>query len=151
MTRVCLVGADGIDLRLELGSRETSREALATYSPQEPFVNSLEVETISLGSAIALLNDLNWYLVRFSQDELVLEPSVSETEWLSRDIATKIRDGEISADETDEYLKVYGVTDEDELVEPMYLSRRDGEIPEYDLREVADTLVVRVTESEFSG
>lgn len=151
MTQVCLVGADGIDLRLELRSRETSREALATYAPDSPFENSLAIETISLGSAIALLNDLNWYLVRFTDDELVLEPSVSETEWLSRDLATKIRDGEVDSAETDEYLKVYGVTEEDELVEPMYLSRRNGEIPEYDLREVADTLVVRVTEEEFTG
>ena len=151
MTRVCLVGSDGVDLRLELGSRETSREALATYSPREPFVNSLAVETISLGAAVALLNDLNWYLVRFADDEFILEPSVSEMEWLSRDLATAIRDGELSPEETGEYLKVYGVTDDDELVEPMYLGRRDGEIPEYDLRAVADTLVVRVTESEFAG
>ncbi|PSQ49034.1 hypothetical protein BRD15_04300 [Halobacteriales archaeon SW_6_65_15] len=136
MTRVCLVGSEGVDLRGELFSRETAREALSTYDLREPYRNSVAVETISLGSAVALVNDLNWYLVRFADDALVLEPSVSETEWLSRDLAEAIRDGEADPEET---------------VEPMYLSPQDGEIPEYDLRDVADTVVVRVTESEFGG
>ncbi|WP_132060375.1 DUF5804 family protein [Halorussus amylolyticus] len=151
MTRVCLVGSAGVDLRTELVSRETAREALSTYALREPFANSLAVETISLGAAVSLCNDLNWYLVRFADDALVLEPSVSETEWLSRSLAEAVRDGDVDAAETGEYLKVYGVTDDAELVEPMYLSRRDGEIPEYDLRDVADTVVVRVTQSEFRG
>jgi hypothetical protein len=151
VTRVCLVGSEGVDLRGELVSRETAREALSTYSLAEEYRNSLSVETISLGSAVALLNDLNWYLVRFTDDALVLEPSVSDEEWLSRDLAEAVRDGAINPDETGEYLKVYGLTEDRELVEPMYLSRRDGEIPAYDLRDVEDTVVVRVTESEFSG
>ncbi|MFC7080142.1 DUF5804 family protein [Halorussus caseinilyticus] len=150
MTQVCLVGSEGVDLRTELVSRETAREALATYDPREEFRNSLTVETISLGSAVALLNDLNWYLVRFADDALILEPSVSETEWLSRDLAAAVRDGEVEPETTDQYLKVYGVTDDDELVEPMFVARRDdGEIPGYDLRDVDDTVVVRVAESEF--
>jgi hypothetical protein len=33
----------------------------------------------------------------------------------------------------------------------MYVTRVDGEIPDYDLRDVDDTLVVRVTDAEFSG
>lgn len=151
MTRVCLVGSEGIDLRTELVSRETAREALSTYDLREPFRNSLALETISLGSAVALLNDLNWYLIRFADDAIVLEPSVSDTEWLSRKLAEAVRDGAVEAADTGEYLKVYGLTEDDELVEPMYLSRRDGEIPDYDLRDVADTVVVRVTESEFGG
>jgi hypothetical protein len=31
----------------------------------------------------------------------------------------------------------------------MFLTRVDGRVPEYDLREVEDTVVVRVTEDEF--
>lgn len=149
MTRVCLVGSDGVDLRTELLTRETAREALSTYDLREEYRNSLALETISLGSAISLLNDLNWYLVRFTDDALVLEPSVSETEWLSRDLAEAVRDGAIDPDATDEYLKVYGLTDEGDLVEPMYLTRQDGALPDYDLREVEETVVVRVTKSEF--
>ncbi|WP_135854415.1 DUF5804 family protein [Halorussus salinus] len=149
MTRVCLVGSDGVDLRTELVTRETAREALATYDLREEYRNSLALETISLGSAVSLLNDLNWYLVRFTDDALVLEPSVSETEWLSRDLAEAVRDGITDPDATDEYLKVYGLTAEGDLVEPMYLTRQDGALPDYDLRDVDDTVVVRVTEAEF--
>jgi len=151
VTRVCLVGSPEVDLRTELRSRETAREALATYDLREPYRNSLAVDTISLGSAIALCNDLNWYLVRFADDALVMEPSVSDEEWLSRELATAVRDGAVDPDGTDAYLKVYGLTEEGELVEPMYLSRQDGEIPDYDLRDVPDTVVVRVTQSEFGG
>jgi hypothetical protein len=105
---------------------------------------------MSLGSAVSLLNDLNWYLVRFVDLALVREPSVSETEWLSRELATAIREGEVDPAETGDLLAVYGLQG-DRLVDPMYLSRIDGEIPEYDLLDVDDTVVVRVTEAEFSA
>ena len=178
MTRVCLVGDDGVQLRYELLSRETSRDALRTYDLRAPFANTVGLETVSLGAAVSLLNDLNWYIVRFVDAALVLEPSVSEAEWLSRELATAIRDDAVRPDETGRLLKVYGIerpdagppgnrdSDEDadstdadatdadgqdlpRLVEPMYLTRTDGEIPEYDIRDVADTLVVRITEREF--
>jgi hypothetical protein len=184
MPRVCLVGDDDLQLRSELLSRETSREALRTYDLRAPFANTVGVETVSLGAAVSLLNDLNWFLVRFVDEALVLDPSISDEEWLSRDLVTAIRDDEIAPAETGRLLKVYGVessdsatepaTDEapadgepdadetdhadgDEetdgglprLVEPMYLARTGDGVPEYDLRDVADTLVVRITEAEF--
>ncbi|WP_224449697.1 DUF5804 family protein [Haloprofundus salilacus] len=148
MTRVCLIGAPEVNLRYELLSRETARAALATYDLHEPYRNSLELETVSVGAAVSLLNDLNWYLVRFADDALVKSPSISETEWLSRKLATAVREGDIRPEETDRYLKVYGV-DDDELLDPMYLARVDGRVPDYDLYDVDETLRVRVTESEF--
>jgi hypothetical protein len=150
VTRVCLVGSDDVDLRYELLSRETARAALSTYDLSQPFENAIALETVSLGAAVALLNDLNWYLVRFADTALVQEPSISETEWLSRDLATAVRDRELPPEETDQRLCVFGV-DDDQLVEPMYVTRVDGEIPGYDLRDVDDTVVVRVTAEEFSG
>lgn len=150
MTRVCLVGAADVDLTFELLSRETARAALSTYQLDEPFENSLALDTVSVGAAVSLLNDLNWYLVRYADAALVREPSISNDEWLSRALATAIRESEVDPAETGDLLKVYGVVD-GELVEPMFLTRVDGEVPEYDLREVDDTLVVRVTEAEFSG
>jgi hypothetical protein len=150
VTRVCLVGSDDVDLRYELLSRETARAALSTYDLSQPFENAIALETVSLGAAVALLNDLNWYLVRFADTALVEEPSISETEWLSRDLATAVRDRELPPEETDQRLCVFGV-DDDQLVEPMYVTRVDGEIPGYDLRDVDDTVVVRVTAEEFSG
>jgi len=153
MTRVCLVGDDEYDLRYELLSRETAREALATYDLERPYANTVAVDTVSLGAAVALLNDLDWYLVRFAAGAMVDEPSISEGEWLSRDLATAIRDGDVTSEASDQYLKVYGVTGEDppRLVEPMFVARTGRQLPEYDLRDVRETLTVRVTESEFGG
>ncbi|MFB6101303.1 MAG: DUF5804 family protein [Haloplanus sp.] len=148
MTQVCLVGTDDIDLRYELLSRETARAALATYDLHEPFANAVAVDTVSLGAAVSLLNDLNWYLVRFADCALVREPSISTEEWLSRDLASQVRDGDIDPDATGQFLRVYGLID-DELVEPLYATRVDGAVPEYDLRPVDDTVVARVTEAEF--
>jgi len=150
VTRVCLVGSDDGDLRYELLSRETARAALSTYDLSQPFENAVALETVSLGAAVALLNDLNWYLIRFADTTLVKEPSISETEWLSRDLATAVRDRELPPEETDQRLCVFGV-DDGKLVEPMYVARVDGEIPTYDLRDVNETVVVRVRENEFSS
>jgi hypothetical protein len=159
MTRVCLVGEEDLNLRYELLSRETSRDALATYDLREPFANSVGVETVSLGAAVALLNDLDWYLVRFVREALVLEPSVSDAEWLSRGLAEAVREDRLDAGETGRFLKVYGLADATEddpaedgpprLVEPMLVARTGGTIPDYDIRDVDGTLVVRLTESEF--
>jgi len=183
MTQVCLVGTEGTNLQYELLSRETARNALATYDLREPFENTVAVETVSLGAAVALLNDLNWYLVRFTRDVFVREESVSDSEWLSRDVAAAVRDDDVEPEDTDRFLKIYGVADaaepdavgddsdvdaedtatEDddppapstdrppELFEPMYVTRTGRDLPEYDLRDVDDTLVVRVTEGEFGG
>lgn len=109
MARVCLVGDEDIHLQYELLSRETARDALAAYDLREPFENSVAVETVSLGAAVSLLNDLNWYLIRFVEDAIVYEPSVSEDEWLSRGLAAAIRDDEIAPEESDRFLKIYGL------------------------------------------
>jgi hypothetical protein len=208
MTQVCLVGDPEVNLTYELLSRETARDALATYDIREPFENTVAVDTVSIGAAVSLLNDLDWYLVRFARDAFVLEPSVSESEWLSRSLATAVRDDEVDPEASDRFLKIYGVVDpaaaggpeddsgpppgygeersddagenadEDanenadqpagdqvgdasddqptteqapELVEPMYVTRTGPDLPAYDLRDVADTLLVRVTEDEFGG
>jgi len=148
--RVCLIGADDIDLRYELLSRETARAALSTYELTEPFENAVGLETVSLGAAVSLCNDLNWYLVRFAEHVLINDPSISETEWLSRPLATAVRDRELPPEETDQLLCVFGLED-NRLVEPMYVMRQTDSIPSYDLRDVEETVVVRVTDSEFSS
>ena len=208
MTRVCLIGEAGSNLQYELLSRETARDALATYDLERPFENSLAVRTVSVGAAVSLLNDLNWYLTRFVDETLVQEPSVSDDEWLSRPLARELRNGDVEPADTAEYCKIYGLErtdagaadaangdssatpdsavatpdssgtadaasgDEREdpddaddssgagragavgptyrLVEPLYVRRTDGDLPEYDLRDVEETLVVRLTEAEYS-
>ena len=178
MAQVCLVGSEDVNLRYELLSRETARNALVTYDLREPFENTIQLQTVSLGAAVALLNDLNWYLVRFTDAAFVKVPSISESEWLSRELATAVRDDEMAPEDTGRFLKVYGIVEDEEpagsedadqsdddaeddagapqdrpprLVEPMLLTRTGDTIPAYDLREVAETLVVRVTESEFGA
>jgi len=172
MTQVCLVGSDDVNLRYELLSRETARNALVTYDLREPFDNTVQVQTVSLGAAVSLLNDLNWYLVRFTDAAFVKEPSISKSEWLSRDLATAVRENERDPDDTGRFLTVYGIVEDDErageddgeraaeaatqgrpprLVEPMLLTRTGDTIPEYDLRDVKETLVVRVTAEEFGA
>jgi hypothetical protein len=182
MTRVCLVGEEDLNLQYELLSRETSREALASYDLTEPYANTIAVETVSLGAAVSLLNDLEWYLVRFTADAFVREPSVSEAEWLSRGLATAVRDGVVDPEATGRFLRVYGVATPEtggeggadatggsdpsaadagaretksggppELRDPMLVTRTGETIPTYDLHDVSETLVVRVTESEFGA
>lgn len=209
MTRVFLVGADDASLPEDLLTYPTARDALDAYELYEPYENTVAVETISIGAAVSLLNDLDWYLVRLVSEALVLEPSVSEEEWLSRKLATTIRNETVEPEETGTFLKIYGVVygdDEDgaadgdvhggtdvrgdgdvdanreaatgtageegdaaepgdaddkghddhggrrpRLAEPLFAQRVDGEVPGYDLREVDDTLVVRVTPGEFGG
>ena len=146
MAQVCLLGEPGSELRYELLSRETAREALSTYDLREPYANSLAVDTVSIGAAVSLLNDLNWYLVRFVRAALVQADSVSETEWLSRELAAAIRDGDVDPADTGELLKLYGV-DDGRPENPVYVEREGEWTPE---REGYDeVLVVRVTESEF--
>ncbi len=165
MARVCLVGKEEVTLQYELLSRETSRDALAAYDLEEPFHNSIAVETVSLGAAVALLNDLDWYLVRFVDVALVKEPSVSERDWISRTLAAAIRDDKVDPTDSGRFLKIYGLepagegktpeeaeeTSERRLVEPMLVTRTGETVPEYDLRDVDETLTVRVTESEFGA
>ena len=148
MAQVCLLGEPESDLRYELLSRETARDALSTYALGEPYANSLALDTVSIGAAVSLLNDLNWYLVRFVRTALVQSDSVSETEWLSRDLATAIRDGDVDPTETGELLEVYGVKD-GRPQDPVFVEREGDWTPEregYD-----DVLVVRVTEDEFDA
>ncbi len=157
MTRVCLVGDDDVDLCAELLASETARDALSAYELAEPYANCVAVETISLGAAVSLCNDLNWYLRRYVADAIVLEPSVSAREWLSRALATAVRNERVEPAETGTFLMIYGVVapeagdGPDALVEPMFARRVGGETPGYDLREVDDTLVVRVTPDEFGA
>ncbi len=158
MTRVCLLGDPDYNLQYELLSRETSREALSTYELRRPFENSIAVRTVSIGAAISLLNDLNWYVVRFVNEALVLEPSVSGEEWLSRALTQELRTGALEPSETEEFCKIYGLEQSDDesattagrLVEPLYARRTTDGLPEYDLRDVEETVVVRVTEAEYT-
>lgn len=146
MTRVRLIGKDEYDLREELRSSETSRRALSTYELKyTPLENVVEIETATIGAGLALLNDLNWYVRRYCRAAELLDPEVSEEQWLSRELARKLYETDMEPEETREYLKVRGVR-EGELLEPLYARE---EPPEYDLAESEYSVVTRIDESEF--
>ena len=149
MTTVCLLGDPDVQLRAELLSRETSADALAIYTLRAPFENSVAVQTVSLGTAVALCNDLDWYISRFVDRAMILEESISEEEWLSRALATAVRDREVEPDATRRYLAIYGRTD-GRLTDPLFTQPVDDHpLPPYDLEPVDTTVVVRVTADEF--
>ncbi|MFB6104967.1 MAG: DUF5804 family protein [Halobacteriaceae archaeon] len=160
MTEVCIVGED-TTLHDDLVAYETARRALSAYDVAEPYVNAVVVETISLGTAVSLVNDLDWYLARVAREAVIRDPSVSATEWLSRDVATAVRDGDLDPDDTGPTRKLYGVVEEEledapgrtrrRLVEPMYVTGTGDSIPGYDLHDVVDTLVIRVLPEEVPG
>ena len=149
MTTVCLVGEPDLQLRVELLSRETSADALSMYTLTAPFNNSVAVQTVSLGTAVALCNDLDWYIRRFVDRAMILEESISREEWLSRALATAVRDREVDPETTRRYLAIYGVTD-GTLTEPLFTQPVDEQpLPPYDLAAVETTVVVRITAEEF--
>lgn len=148
MTRVRFIGSDDYELREELRESETSRRALSTYEfLYTPLNNVVEVETATIGAGLALLNDLNWYVRRYCRATELLDPEVSEDEWLSRELARKLYETDMQPEETREYLMVRGVS-EGELLQPLYARE---EPPEYDLADSEYTVVTRIDESEFRG
>lgn len=148
MTTVCLVENDESSLPLDLYGYDTARRALATYDLDEPWDNTVTLDTVSLGAAVSLLNDLNWYLLRLTSDAFVRDPSVSEHEWLSRPLAREIRDGHHDPDDAINRLRVYGV-ENGRLVDPTHVLRGTGEDGDYERSEYEDTVIVRVTQDEF--
>lgn len=149
MATVCFVTDPKTNPRDGLLAFDTVQQALSPYDLDRPYSNALTLETVSLGASVALLDDLEWYLRRTVREAIVREPSVSETEWLSRELARDLREEVREPAETAYLVKIYGV-DDGTLVEPMYAERRrDGSLPEYDLRTVDDTLVIRVSELAF--
>ncbi len=151
MTEVAIVGTDDADLRSALLTSETAGAALATYDLREPFANTIGLNTVSLGSAVSLLNDLEWHLKRVADLALVREPSIDTEEWLSAALARAVRNETYAPEETGEYLMIYGLDGPapGRPVEPLYARRTDGTLPTYDLRDVEETVVVRVTAEEF--
>jgi len=99
MTEVLLVGEES--LREELFAYENARRALSAYELREPYRNALALDTVSLGAAVSLLNDLDWYLARATDDAAIKEPSVDSSVYLSRDLAAAVRDerGEVGESE----------------------------------------------------
>ena len=126
MTEVRLIGMGHIDLLPILMEHEVSRNALSPYDLTIPFENSIDLTTISIGAAVSLLNDLNWYLSRYVEEALIREPSIHKKEWISRKLAVAIRNEKIRPRNSNKFLKIYSTISSDntlKLTQPAFLTR----------------------------
>ena len=152
MTEVRLIGTEPVDLFNTLMEHEVSRNALSPYSLTIPFENSIDITTISLGAAVSLLNDLNWYLSRYVKEALVLEPSVHKKEWLSRQLATAIRNEEIHPRNSKKFHKIYCLLSSNEtlkLTRPISTTRDELSTLDFLQPDPNFRITIRLLESEF--
>jgi hypothetical protein len=74
--KILLLPRDGVRLYQELLASETSREALRFYRPVDTACG-IEVTAATLGSALALVADIRWYVKRYMRGVLFeLAPGV---------------------------------------------------------------------------
>ncbi len=69
---VLLIQPEGVDLYTTLLKSETSRGILRFYQPDR-LEYGIRVRTASLGSALALVSELRWYIQRYVE-EVLFEP-----------------------------------------------------------------------------
>ncbi len=69
---VLLIQPEGVDLYTTLLNSETSRDALRFYQPDR-LEYGIRIRTASLGSALALVSELRWYIQRYVE-EVLFEP-----------------------------------------------------------------------------
>lgn len=135
-----------------LMAHETPKQILSLHNVTIPFENSIDISTISLGSSLSLLNDLHWYLSRYVGEVLILEPSIDEKEWLSRKLATSIRNEEISVQKSKNFLKIYSIisiSGISKLAPPIFTSRKNISSLNPLLNDSNSTIFIRLLSSEF--
>lgn len=69
---VLLIQSEGVDLYATLLKSETSRGVLRFYQPDR-LEYGIRIRTASLGSALALVSELRWYIQRYVE-EVLFEP-----------------------------------------------------------------------------
>tara|TARA_B110000263_G_C15258491_1_gene487634 strand:- start:356 stop:838 length:483 start_codon:yes stop_codon:yes gene_type:complete len=159
VTQVRLIGLqtdaeENLDLFNILMAHETPKQILSLHNVTIPFENSIDISTISLGSSLSLLNDLRWYLSRYVSEVLILEPSVDEKEWLSRKLATSIRNNELSIQKSKKFLKIYSiisVSGVSKLDPPIFVSRKNISSLKPLLNNSNSTMFIRLLSSEFGS
>ncbi|WP_292364320.1 MULTISPECIES: DUF5804 family protein [unclassified Methanoculleus] len=66
---VLLIQPEGVDLYATLLKSETSRGVLRFYQPDR-LAYGIRIRTASLGSALALVSELRWYIQRYVEEVL---------------------------------------------------------------------------------
>ena len=81
-----MIQKEGVDLYRALLESETSREILRFYRPKKTECGVI-IENSTLGGALSLISELNWYIRRYVAD-LFLE--ISPELYCTRDFATDV-------------------------------------------------------------
>lgn len=142
---VLLIQPEGVDLYTTLLKSETSRGALRFYHPDR-LEYGIRVRTASLGSALALVSELRWYIQRYVE-EVLFEPE--EGIFCSSGLARQIYERDVRPGSPWRYRCLYRISG-DHLADTIWMD--EGTTPEAyaDRIEPGDTaLEVWCTEEEY--
>ena len=112
--QVVCIAKPGVSLLQTLTDSETSRHILCFYRPED-IKYGVRVQVSAVSSALALLSELRWYLLRYTTAALI-----EDTEhgvYLTRELAGKVyEEREVSLGETWEHAFRLAVTEDGESV-----------------------------------
>jgi hypothetical protein len=143
--KILLVPKEGVRLYHELLASETSRDALRFYRPVDTPCG-IEITAASLGSALALIADIRWYVKRYMRGVLF---EVSPGIYCSHRLAWEIfYEREIKLPESWDYRLIYRMKEGKVIREEQVV--QGGERP---LSGTSDSPEIEVwcTEDEYHG
>ncbi len=142
---VLLIQPEGVDLYATLLKSETSREALRFYRPDR-LAYGMRIRTASLGSALALVSELRWYIQRYVE-EVLFEPEAGI--FCSSGLARQIYERDVKPAHPWRYRCLYRISG-DHMTDTMWMD--EGTAPEAhaDRMEPGDTVLeVWCTKEEY--
>jgi hypothetical protein len=142
---VLLIQPEGVDLYATLLKSETSREVLRFYQPDR-LAYGVRVRTASLGSALALVSELRWYIQRYVE-EVLFEPE--EGIFYSSALARQIYERDVRPAPPWKFRCLYRISG-DHMIDTIWLD--EGAAPEAssDRMEPEDTVLeVWCAEDEY--
>jgi len=104
---VLLIQPEGVDLYTTLLNSETSRDALRFYQPDR-LEYGMRIRTASLGSALALVSELRWYIQRYVE-EVLFEPE--KDIFCSSSLAQQIYERDVKPASPWKYRCLYRISD----------------------------------------
>lgn len=143
---VLLIQPEGVDLYATLLKSETSRKALRFYQPDR-LAYGMRIRTASLGSALALVSELRWYIQRYVE-EVLFEPAEGGV-FCSSGLAGQIYERDVRPAAPWRYRCLYRISG-DHMVDTSWMG--EGTTPEAyaDRVEPGDTVLeVWCTEEEY--
>lgn len=142
---VLLIQPEGVDLYATLLKSETSREALRFYRP-ERLAYGIRVRTASLGSALALVSELRWYIQRYVEEVLF---ETGEGSFCSSGLARQIYERDAKPASPWKYRCLYRIAG-DHMTDTIWMDEGATREAYADRTEPGETVLeVWCTESEY--